>query len=155
MKKIRLKSELKVRTLQSDAHAVQDQTDMMNCYFINNLNKKEADLINNELQKKLQGYKRQDKLKNKYDDKSFITFSDLVEKIIISKLNCFYCHKKVMIIYKYVRDPIQWTLDRKDNTKGHSKDNTLICCLSCNLQRRNQNMDKFLFTKQLKIVKQP
>ena len=48
----------------------------------------------------------------------------------------------------------QWTLDRIDNNINHSESNVIIACLKCNLQRRCQNKDKFLFTKQLKIVKE-
>ena len=42
-----------------------------------------------------------------------------------------------------------------DNNINHSESNVIIACLKkCNLQRRCQNKDKFLFTKQLKIVKE-
>ena len=59
-----------------------------------------------------------------------------------------------MVMYKNVRDPMQWTLDRKDNDDCHSKDNTLISCLKCNLQRRVTDVDKFTFTKHLTIKKE-
>ena len=52
-----------------------------------------------------------------------------------------------------MREPKQWTLDRIDNDKCHSKDNTVIACLKCNLDRRVTNIDKFKFTKQLNIMK--
>ena len=48
----------------------------------------------------------------------------------------------------------QWTLDRIDNDLSNTDENVIVACLKCNLQRRRQNKDKFLFTKQLKIVKQ-
>ena len=51
------------------------------------------------------------------------------------------------------RDPKQWTLDRIDNTMGHNTNNVLISCLACNLKRRNRTVEKFLFTKQLTIIK--
>ena len=47
----------------------------------------------------------------------------------------------------------QWSLDRIDNSIPHTNDNVIISCLKCNLQRRCQNKDNFLFTKQLKIEK--
>ena len=59
-----------------------------------------------------------------------------------------------MILYKRVREDYQWTLDRIDNNIGHTCDNTIIACLKCNLQRRRINKGAFLFTKQLKIIKQ-
>jgi hypothetical protein len=52
-----------------------------------------------------------------------------------------------------VREPTQWTLDRKDNGLCHSCDNTLIACLKCNLQRRVTDMNKFNFTKKLLLKK--
>ena len=58
------------------------------------------------------------------------------------------------IFYQIARDLEQWTLDRIDNAKPHQNDNVIICCLDCNLKRKTINKDKFLFTKQLKIVKQ-
>ena len=47
----------------------------------------------------------------------------------------------------------QWTLDRIDNERPHTKDNILISCLECNLKRRRMDKDKFEFTKKLNIVK--
>jgi hypothetical protein len=56
-------------------------------------------------------------------------------------------------LYKLVREMQQWTLDRIDNDRGHFLDNVEISCLECNLKRKKQNSDKFLFTKQIKIVR--
>ena len=50
-------------------------------------------------------------------------------------------------LYKISRDPLQWTLDRIDNSIGHTNDNVIICCLKCNLERRCKNSNAFLFTK--------
>ena len=37
---------------------------------------------------------------------------------------------------------------------NNNKDNIVLSCLECNLKRRNKNKDSFLFTKQLKIVRE-
>ena len=58
------------------------------------------------------------------------------------------------IKYNNYRDKQQWTLDRIDNDLGHNNENVKIACLECNLKRRRINMEKFLFTKQLNIIKQ-
>jgi len=110
-------------------------------------------LLEKELNKKVAGYKAQDMKKNIYDSALLITTDDTIEKLISAKLHCHYCKMSVALLYKNVREPTQWTLDRIDNSKCHSKENTVISCLKCNLQRRVTHIDKFLFTKQLKICK--
>jgi hypothetical protein len=52
-----------------------------------------------------------------------------------------------------VREPQQWTLERMDNDFGHNEGNVVIACLSCNLRRRTMHYERYLFTKQLNIVK--
>ena len=47
----------------------------------------------------------------------------------------------------------QWTLDRLDNRYQHSDKNCVISCLQCNLQRRCLDDKKFLFTKQMNLIK--
>ena len=105
------------------------------------------------IQKKINSYQAQDKKKKKFHPESFITFSQLVEKMVASKMHCYYCRYKVKLFYDYVREPLQWTLDRLDNSKGHGDRNTVIACLKCNLERRTRNDKKFLFSKQMKIIK--
>jgi hypothetical protein len=105
-----------------------------------------------EIHKKLNSYKQQDLKKNKHSD-LFITEGDLIEKLVVSKLKCYYCKKSVLILYEKKRENMQWTLDRLDNSLGHTNDNVVICCLKCNLERRCINDDKFLFTKQMRLIK--
>jgi hypothetical protein len=105
------------------------------------------------LHAKLNSYKTQDKKKDRFEESEFITDEQLYEKLVISKLKCNYCRKEVKLVYYYVRDGSQWTLDRLDNDIGHSSDNTVICCLKCNLQRRVTDANKFSFTKQLILNK--
>ena len=110
-------------------------------------------LIMNELIHKIQGYKGQDKKKNIHNETTIIKIDDVLEKLVSSMLACYYCKKTVFVLYKNVREPFQWTLDRIDNSLNHTKDNTCISCLKCNLQRRIMDVDKFTFTKKLKINK--
>ena len=95
---------------------------------------------------------QQDKKKNRVQEE-FITLDETIEKLVCSQLNCKYCNTKTRILYKNKRDPTQWTLDRIDNDRPHTKDNVLISCLECNLKRRRIDKDKFEFTKKLNIVK--
>jgi len=106
-----------------------------------------------ELRNKISGYKGQDLKRELYNQKELITLDEVVEKLVASQLRCCYCSVAVVIFYKNVRDLAQWTLDRVDNDVGHSAANTVIACLKCNLQRRRQNEEKFMFTKKLKILR--
>jgi hypothetical protein len=66
-----------------------------------------------------------------------------LEKLEGSRLTCHYCGKEVKIVYHKVRDPKQWSLDRIDNDKCHSGENTVIACLYCNLKRRRMRSEVF------------
>lgn len=109
--------------------------------------------IQREINRKISGYKHQDIKKGIYDNVLLINVEDVLEKLVASKLKCLYCRCQLTIIYKYVREETQWTLDRIDNDLCHSSINTLVSCLKCNLKRRNINKDKFLFTRNLNIKK--
>jgi hypothetical protein len=110
-------------------------------------------LLKSELLHKIQGYKGQDQRKEIHNTDTLITLEDVLVKLCDSNLTCFYCSKPIVVLYKNVREPFQWTLDRLDNDLSHTKDNTCIACLKCNLQRRVMDADKFTFTKKLKINK--
>jgi hypothetical protein len=117
------------------------------------INNEDYPLFHTEIKTKLNSYKSQDIKKNIYDETKFITLNDLIEKLIQSNLQCHYCNENIFILYEIVRENKQWTLDRINNDLGHNEDNIVISCLQCNLQRRNTNSNKFLFTKQLILNK--
>jgi hypothetical protein len=102
--------------------------------------------------KKLHGYKSQDKKFEIYSDYHCIKHDEVAHMLKECDYTCYYCKDKVLMEYGK-RDPKQWTLDRIDNTMGHNTNNVLISCLACNLKRRNRTVEKFLFTKQLTIIK--
>lgn len=105
------------------------------------------------IESKINGYKHQDIKKDVYDCDTLISLEEVIDKLLTCSLSCEYCCNKVKILYRQVRDPLQWTLDRVDNDQNHSKNNTVISCLSCNLKRRLTDKEKFEFTKKMKIVK--
>ena len=115
-------------------------------------NYEEIDFVKKEVERKLSGYKNQDIKKKKLSDK-LISYEECLEKLVISKLKCYYCKTDCLLTYENVREQSQWTLDRIDNSIGHEKDNVVICCLKCNLKRRTTNDEKFKFTKQMRIIK--
>ena len=107
-----------------------------------------------EINKKISGYKQQDTLKKHYEPENFLTFECVIKKLIESELKCRYCKCEMSVLYDVSREMKQWSVDRIDNDKGHNRDNFHLACLECNLKRRRRTDEKFLFTKQLNIVKQ-
>lgn len=109
----------------------------------------ERNFILGELKAKINSYKQQDIKKDYHEYANLITLDNVIEKLVSCKLKCYYCNKNMKLFFEKVRDEEQWTLDRLNNYDEHSNENTIVCCLKCNLQRRRKNSDKFLFTKQL------
>ena len=108
--------------------------------------------VKKELNKKITSYKNQDKKKNRLIIDEFITYDELLDKLLKSDLKCYYCKNRIKLLYDDVRDYEQWTLDRIDNDMQHTNENTVICDLKCNLERRRKNDELFLNDKQLKIT---
>ena len=106
-----------------------------------------------EIHKKICSYKHQDIIKKKLDVDVFIDFNCVINKMIECELKCRYCICEMSVLYDRTREMKQWSVDRIDNDKGHNKDNFHLACLDCNLKRRRRTDEKFLFTKQLNIVK--
>ena len=116
-------------------------------------NKKQF-FIYSQIKKKINGYKHQDILKEKLNTMNLVDTSFVVRLLLDSQLQCFYCKEPVNLLYKTVRDPKQWTLERVDNNYGHIKENVEISCLSCNIKRRTMYFEKYRFTKQTIFVKE-
>jgi hypothetical protein len=110
-------------------------------------------LIKTEIDRKISAYKQQDMVKRVFILDEFITFEYVKQMILNCKLCCHYCKGSMLILYENVREMNQWSLDRINNCLGHNIGNVVISCLKCNLNRRNLNADKFLFTKQMTIVR--
>jgi hypothetical protein len=106
-----------------------------------------------QLNQKILGYKAQDIQKGLFEPDKLVDLERIIELLIKCNLECFYCKNKVQILYEYVREPTQWTLDRIDNDYGHNKDNLEVACLQCNVRRRTMYADRYVFTKQLKLIK--
>ena len=109
--------------------------------------------VKKELERKIKSYKMQDIKKDKLNDEKLIKIDECIDKLVLSKMKCYYCMEDMLLVYENVREPKQWTLDRIDNSIGHHTDNVVISCLDCNLKRRTMNDKKFRFSKQMKIIK--
>lgn len=111
-------------------------------------------IIYQQLMQKISGYKMQDIKKGLYNDSLFITYDKVLQKMIECNLTCFYCKSNMLVLYENCREPLQWSLERIDNSYGHNTNNTVIACLNCNLRRRTMYHERFLFTKELTITKE-
>jgi len=143
--------------ISDDYYDFSKQLELIKNIHINFENKEEILDIHRifirEIERKISNYRQQDLLKSILNPEKFITIKDIIHKLYECNLNCYYCKDEMFILYKMVRESKQWSVDRIINSNGHNKDNIVLSCLECNLKRRNKNKDSFLFTKQLKIVR--
>ena len=112
-----------------------------NAYIHERNERNESAFIYSDIAKKLEGYKVQDlKVKERYDEKAFIGVDEVEELIKNDNNKCHYCWSDLK---KY------WSLDRLDNKHGHNKGNCVLCCVSCNKQRKDDFYMKFYRKKAL------
>jgi len=127
--------------------------------LIKDLSNSDVDeVIKQQINNKIYSYKQQDIKKKNYNEtsenyKNFIDFDIIIKEMNNCGLKCYYCDKDILILYENVRDTSQWTVDRINNDIGHIKSNFHLVCLKCNLKRKRQNDEKYLFTSQLSIKK--
>ena len=115
----------------------------------NNIRKEMVKQITN----KVHSYRSQDLKKSLLNPEQLVSTQYVVDLLCSSELLCYYCKTPTLILYDEVRAAKQWTLDRIDNSQGHNKGNVEIACLTCNLRRRTMYHERYVFTKQLNIVK--
>ncbi len=148
-----IKNRVKSKEWAFDDETINNQDRIIEELIQNECLKEEHTIVKKEIMTKLSGYKQQDISKNMLDENNFITLDETITKLNECKLLCFYCGEKMQILYKIVREKKQWSLDRINNDLGHNKDNVVISCLHCNLQRRRKSSDAFTFTKQLVLTR--
>ena len=127
-------------------------------YIMQIENEKENDtkqykFIRDSFRQKLSSYRSQDIIKHRYSEEKFTNMDNIIELLQECGNICYYCREPVKVLYEYVRESKQWTLERIDNEIGHNKGNLMIACLKCNLGRRTMHQERYVFTKQLSIVK--
>lgn len=110
-------------------------------------------IILQQINKKIYGYRQQDIIKKLFNNEKFITIVSIANKMIECNLKCYYCFGEMNVLYDISRETSQWTVDRINNDLGHNIDNFHLSCLECNLKKRKRDDKKFLFTKQMKLIK--
>jgi len=150
-------NEKRVITEKKEWKEIKDDIDTENQYeYIENieeLSKTKKEIIHKEIKKKISSYRSQDKTKKLYNKEEFIDLETVIELLKTSTMCCYYCKCNVLILYENLREPRQWTLERLNNKYGHNKGNLEISCLKCNIDRKTMYHERFLFTKELKIIK--
>jgi hypothetical protein len=117
------------------------------------LNKLTSFIISH-IKTKMSSYKHQDILKNIFLETEFTTFDHIIDLLNECNMKCHYCSCETYLLYEFVREMKQWSLDRINNDIGHNKGNLVIACLECNLKRRRTNKDAFFMTKNLTISRE-
>ena len=143
-------------TFEKECYEYSYQLEMLKTIFENkneNINVDAYKTIIQEIKKKIQSYKQQDQIKKHYEQEKFLTFENVIKKLIECELKCRYCDCEMFVLYDISREMKQWSVDRVDNNIGHNDDNFHLACLDCNLKRRRRTDEKFLFTKKLNLVK--
>ena len=154
-KKDKKRVEIEKLNLTEECFAFEKQFEIIN--NLNNLNIKDENdskILIKQIEKKINSYKQQDIDKKVLNNEKFINLKCIIDKLIETKIKCYYCKCEMYILYENVRETKQWTVDRINNDLGHNVDNIVLACLDCNLKRRCRSADKFLFTKQLNIIRQ-
>ena len=149
--------EIEKLNLTEEYFTFEKQLELIN-NINSNLNKEEdknaSKIMSKQIEKKISSYKQQDIDKKLLNNEKIINLKCIIDKLIETEIKCYYCKDKMYVLYENVRDSKQWSVDRINNDLGHNIDNFVLACLDCNLKRRCRSADKFLFTKQLNIIKQ-
>ena len=152
--------EIEKLNLQVEYFTFEKQFEIINNISkqLNNLNNEEdktaSKILTKQIEKKIASYKQQDIDKKLLNNEKIINLKCIIDKLIETEIKCYYCKSEMYVLYENVREPKQWSVDRINNNLGHNIDNFVLACLDCNLKRRCRSADKFLFTKQLNIIRQ-
>ena len=146
--------EIEKLNLPIEYFTFEKQIEIISNILNNDEDKNALKILINQIEKKITSYKQQDIDKKKLNNEKIINLKCIIDKLIETEIKCYYCKTEMYILYENVRDLKQWSVDRINNDLGHNIDNFVLACLDCNLKRRCKSSDKFLFTKQLNIIKQ-
>ena len=152
---IKKRAECKKWNFSFDIYEIDTQKKIINEIILNNFetSDEKCNLLLQQINKKIYSYKQQDLLKKIYNETKFINVKCIVQNMNDCHLKCRYCKEEMFVIYDLLREKKQWSVDRVNNNEGHNIDNYYLSCLSCNLKKRRTSDEKFLFTKQLNIIK--
>ena len=142
-------------TFSNEFYEYNNQLKIITSIFNNKFESKDDidKIVIQQINKKISGYKQQDVFKKRLNIDLFLHLHSVIEKMVQCQLKCRYCSNEMFVLYDISREIRQWSVDRIDNDQGHNLNNFHLACLDCNLKRRRRTDEKYLFTKQLSIVK--
>lgn len=155
-KELKKRVESEKWSFSEENYNYENQINMITKIINNNFNNFDevSKIAVQQIKKKIYSYKQQDIIKKLLNEDKFLTFESVMVAMIECELKCRYCKNEMNVLYDISREKTQWSVDRVDNDKGHNIDNFHLACLDCNLKRRRRTDEKYLFTKQLNIIKQ-
>jgi len=151
------KVETNTWNLNEEELSFEMQLEILKSIYDKNTSIKDSKLTNfivSHIKTKMSSYKHQDILKNIFLETDFVTFEYIINLLNSCNMKCHYCACETYLLYEFVREMKQWSLDRINNDIGHNKGNLVIACLECNLKRRRTNKDAFFMTKNLTISRE-
>lgn len=72
-----------------------------------------------------------DKHYNRYEEKGYIDTDHLMALEKAQNMQCEYCD--CVLDKNFRQSPDGWTVQRIEYSLGHTKDNTILCCFTCNV----------------------
>lgn len=90
---------------------------------------------------KIQMHKEEDKAKGRvYDDKDYVNFPWFLEQLKKQLFRCYNdeCNCTLALNYE-TGDMTQYSIDRKDSSKAHTRDNCRLLCLQCNVTYKDKS----------------
>lgn len=81
------------------------------------------------IKNKLQAYRQSDE---KYERENNIDYEHVIKLLEGCNNTCHYCMQAVKLEWIEPKDPMQFSVNRKDNLIGHIKGNCEITCWGCN-----------------------
>lgn len=97
-------------------------------------------------------------IKNGFDISNIIDFEWCYVLILKQQGKCLYCERNCAFLDYKPRQQNQFSFDRisstpvTDSTKGHNKNNIVMCCLNCNTKKGQKSVKEYI--QQLKREKE-
>jgi hypothetical protein len=111
---------------------------LANVYFYRHQDdsSKDEELMQKYFKRKVDGYVEQDRADNRPIDRA--NYIDAEWFLTRKNLSCYYCPNdfNISIDRKNNRVKTDITAHRLDNSRAHTKDNCVICCLHCNVSKK-------------------